>query len=185
MRNITENISRLEAMREQEKGLDSSCPDMETIPLYESISDLTRDILITLVSSYSSGTIAGFIGSCKYTQIDNAISKTLLFLYHATSEQIHDLQVNAESVKGLVCACYRDDLKPIQYTREEIREAEQYIADVYHCSGEWGIKQTPLEMKLGLTMWGLEKNPGDYSPPVSMFKQCANYWNWLCDKYPN
>ena len=70
------------------------------------------------------------------------------------------------------------------FTREEIEKAEQWIADVYHCSDCWGCKTKYSWMKLDLQETRKQKDPGDYSPPVKMYKVCADYWNRLCDLYP-
>ena len=64
-------------------------------------------------------------------------------------------------------------------------EAEQWIADVYHCSEIWGQKQTEEEMLIELTETLEWKDPDDYSPDPSLYKECAAYWNLLCELYPN
>lgn len=68
---------------------------------------------------------------------------------------------------------------------EKERNYKQWIADVYHCSGCWGQKQTEEEMLLELTETMKQKDPDDYSPDPSLYKECAAYWNALCDAYPN
>ena len=78
---------------------------------------------------------------------------------------------------------------PVKYAdyienMEELRKAKQYIADVYHCSECWGIKQTPEDMKANLTEWNLARDPGKYCPSVSLYNELAAYWNELCDMYP-
>lgn len=62
---------------------------------------------------------------------------------------------------------------------------KQWIADVYHCSECWGQKMTDDEMFLDLTENMKQKDPDDYSPDPSLYKECAAYWNELCDAYPN
>lgn len=61
----------------------------------------------------------------------------------------------------------------------------QYIANCYHCSDCWGEKMTVDDMRISLIEWNKEKNPEDYCPHPSLAKQCADYWNHLCDLYPN
>ena len=61
----------------------------------------------------------------------------------------------------------------------------QWIADVYHCSECWGQKMTEEEMLLDLTETAKQKDPDDYSPDPSLYKECAAYWNALCEAYPN
>ena len=112
---ITFSLSRLESLREQEDRLFMEHADLEAICVYDDIVDTIKDILTTLVSSYSSGTIASFIENTKYAQIDKAVNNTLYFLYNAEPEQIHDLQVDNASIKSLVCACYKGELKPGEY----------------------------------------------------------------------
>ena len=67
----------------------------------------------------------------------------------------------------------------------ELERAKQYIADVYHCSDDWGQKTTVTDMIVNLTYWNHDKAPGDYVPPVSLAPVLAIYWNELCDQYPN
>ena len=62
---------------------------------------------------------------------------------------------------------------------------KQWIADVYHCSETWGQKMTEEEMLLDLTETEKQKDPGDYSPAPYLFKECCEYWNYLCDIYPS
>lgn len=61
----------------------------------------------------------------------------------------------------------------------------QYIADTYHCSDYWGEKITTEDMYINLVEWNKGKDPEDYCPHPSLAKQCADYWNHLCDLYPN
>ena len=62
---------------------------------------------------------------------------------------------------------------------------KQYIADIYHCSCEWGIKITDDEMYMNLVEWGKEISNDLSVPDPSLYKKCAAYWNKLCDMYPN
>lgn len=64
-------------------------------------------------------------------------------------------------------------------------EYQQYIADIYHCSGTWGQKMTEEEMYISLVEWEKEKDPGDYSPSPHLFRECCEYWNELCELYPS
>lgn len=59
---------------------------------------------------------------------------------------------------------------------------EQFIADLYHCSGCWGEKVTEQEMKCNLEQW--QREGIDDCPPVESYRLCAAYWNLLCDWYP-
>ena len=78
-----------------------------------------------------------------------------------------------------------------RFTPSEIRQeseldkAKQYIADVYHCSENWGEKVTVSEMTVNLTEWNNEKDTGEYCPPVSLAPVLSIYWNELCEQYPN
>jgi hypothetical protein len=65
------------------------------------------------------------------------------------------------------------------------RDWQQWIADVYHCSGCWGQRMTADDMRITLTESQKQKDPDDYSPSPSLCKECAAYWNELCDLYPN
>lgn len=60
----------------------------------------------------------------------------------------------------------------------------QWVADVYHCSDEWGTKVTDDEMKTLLEESHIQAGTDDYVPAVSLYRQCAAYWNKLCDLYP-
>lgn len=113
--NITSDICRLETLRKQEEQAHIDGAYMEQIGLYDDVCELVKRILTALISSYGSGTIASFINNSKYLQIDKAVNNTLLFLYHAEPEQLHDLQVDNESIKNLVLACYKGELKPGNY----------------------------------------------------------------------
>ena len=64
-------------------------------------------------------------------------------------------------------------------------ECRQWIADVYHCSDTWGEKQTQKSMLCMLREVEKEKDPDDFSPHPSLYRQCAAYWNELCIAYPN
>lgn len=78
---------------------------------------------------------------------------------------------------------------PEELHQEPEKETEndytQWIADVYHCSDIWGQKMTYDEMHIMLTEHEKEKDPEDYSPAPHLFKECCEYWNSLCDMYPN
>ena len=72
-----------------------------------------------------------------------------------------------------------------EFTQQEIEQAQQWIADNYHCSDCWGCKTKYSWMKEELKEAEIGKFPSDYSPPVEMYRICADYWNELCDRYPN
>ena len=79
---------------------------------------------------------------------------------------------------------------PVKYTGliekgRHLRNARQYIADVYHCSDTWGQKMTEDEMKANLEQWQQETDPEDGCPVPELYKECTRYWNELCDMYPN
>ena len=61
----------------------------------------------------------------------------------------------------------------------------QWVADVYHCSDIWGQKMTKEEMFFTLAEHILEKDQEEYSPSPYLFEECCEYWNQLCDTYPN
>lgn len=73
-----------------------------------------------------------------------------------------------------------EELKP-----ETDTQYRQYIADLYHCSDCWGQKVTEDEMRTNLEEWNKETDPEEYVPAPYLFRQCAAYWNELCDAYPN
>ena len=62
---------------------------------------------------------------------------------------------------------------------------KQWIADVYHCSECWGNKMTDEEMLLDLAETRRQADPDEYVPDIMLYKECAAYWNRLCDMYPN
>lgn len=82
--------------------------------------------------------------------------------------------------------CYEEILKPSDedVRKKEIAEAEQFIADMYHCSDTWGEKTTEENMRVTLVELQ-DLYPDDYCPSPSLFRECAAYWNQLCDQYPN
>ena len=104
---ITKQIEYLEELEKQEQQETECHNDMELIGLYDSVVRLKKSILIHCVSSYGSGTIANIIGSTKYIQIDKAVNKTLLYLYHAEDEELHNLQVDGEGIAKLILECYK------------------------------------------------------------------------------
>lgn len=61
---------------------------------------------------------------------------------------------------------------------------KQWIADVYHCSENWGQKITVKEMYIELSESRKQCSPDDYVPDKRLSKQCADYWNKLCELYP-
>ena len=77
--------------------------------LYDDIVTVKRYTLSSIINSYSSGTIAGFIGNTKYTEIDKAVNKTLFYLFNTDDENISPLSVDMEGIKSLVCTCYHDN----------------------------------------------------------------------------
>ena len=62
---------------------------------------------------------------------------------------------------------------------------QQWIADVYHCSDCWGCKMTDEEMLLDLVESRKHADFDDYVPDPTLYKECAAYWNELCEAYPN
>ena len=104
---ITKQMEYLEELEKQEQQATECHNDMELIGLYDSVVRLKKSILINCVSSYGSGTIANIIGNTKYTQIDKAVNKTLLYLYHAEDEELHNLQVDGEGIAKLILKCYK------------------------------------------------------------------------------
>lgn len=69
--------------------------------------------------------------------------------------------------------------------KETDNNYKQWVADSYHCSEIWGQKMTEEEMLLELTETLSWKDPEDYSPDPSLYRECCEYWNSLCDMYPN
>lgn len=62
---------------------------------------------------------------------------------------------------------------------------KQFIADIYHCSDCWGIKQSEHEMLANLEQWRQEIGQEEYCPDLSQAAACVAYWNHLCDIYPD
>ena len=70
--------------------------------------------------------------------------------------------------------------------QKEIRgDYKQWVADTYHCSDCWGCKTTEEEMLLDLVETRKQADFDDYVPDPTLYKECAAYWNELCDAYPN
>lgn len=85
-----------------------------------------------------------------------------------------------------------EELTKAYWTRMRIMEKEgklgdyqQWVADTYHCSGCWGQKMTDEEMLLNLAETRRQSDPDDYVPDITLYKECAEYWNALCDRHPN
>lgn len=72
----------------------------------------------------------------------------------------------------------------MSFNQQQIEQAKQWIADVYHCSEIWGQRMTYADMRIELRESNLEKDPDDYCPPVAMYRICADYWNELCTLFP-
>jgi hypothetical protein len=62
---------------------------------------------------------------------------------------------------------------------------KQWVADSYHCSGTWGQKMTELEMLIELAETRRQTDPGEYVPDITLYRECCEYWNQLCDAYRN
>lgn len=105
---VTSQIELLHQLREKEDISESNHAELELLELYDSVVRLVKSILTTCICSYGSGTIAGIIGNTRYTEIDKAINKTLLYLYHAEPEQLHDLQVDAAGIADIIRNCYHN-----------------------------------------------------------------------------
>ena len=69
--------------------------------------------------------------------------------------------------------------------RDKSGDWRQWIADVYHCSECWGQKTTELEMLLELAESRRQADPDDFVPDITLYQECAAYWNELADAYPN
>lgn len=61
---------------------------------------------------------------------------------------------------------------------------KQWIADAYHCSDCWGQKMTDEEMLIDLAESRRQSDPDVFVPDIMLYKECAAYWNELCDAYP-
>ena len=61
---------------------------------------------------------------------------------------------------------------------------KQWISDFYHNSGMWGQKITAEEMLFFLAETRRQTEPDEYVPDISLYLECAVYWNELCVKYP-
>lgn len=72
------------------------------------IAKQKKSILIDLICSYGSGTIAGFINNSKYTEIEKAIEKALFYILHATDEQLNSISIDNESISKLIAHCYQE-----------------------------------------------------------------------------
>ena len=64
-------------------------------------------------------------------------------------------------------------------------KCKQWLADVYHCCETWGEKETSKTMFIMLAEHMKQKDPENFSPHPSLCRECAAYWNKLCDAYPN
>lgn len=104
--NITEQYRLLEELQEQDEQAFLDGNDLKQLSLYDDIVNLKKSILVTMVSSYSSGRIASIIGNTKYTMIDKAINKTLAFLFNAEEEYIYPLQCDIPGIEQLIMECY-------------------------------------------------------------------------------
>lgn len=80
--------------------------------LYDDIVIVKRYTLSTIIKSYSSGTISGYINNTKYVNIDNAINKTLYYIFNCDDQDIYQLSVDNETIKNLVIECYTNKRKP-------------------------------------------------------------------------
>jgi hypothetical protein len=79
---------------------------------------------------------------------------------------------------------YFDIIRKMQH-RDSTGDYKQWIANTYHCSGCWGQKMTEFEMLLDLAESRRQADPDDYVPDISLYHECMEYWNELCDRYPN
>ena len=75
---------------------------------------------------------------------------------------------------------------PMQYKAyiDDIEQAKQWVADVYHCSEIWGTEYSYDDMLLELQESQQQKDPDDYSPDPSLYKVCCDYWNKLAMLFP-
>lgn len=72
-------------------------------------------------------------------------------------------------------------------TKEDIAlaTAKQFIADIYHCSDNWGVTMSEDDMRENLQQWAMEADPGTPVPDISMAAELTAYWNELCRLYPS
>ena len=64
-------------------------------------------------------------------------------------------------------------------TGEDFR---QWLADLYHCCEEWGMRYTVSEFRYTVRQWAAECAELPEFVPVSA---AVRYWNQLADIYPN
>ena len=64
-------------------------------------------------------------------------------------------------------------------TSEDFR---QWLADLYHCCEEWGMRYAVSEFRHTVRQWIAEGMEVPESVPVSA---AVRYWNRLADIYPN
>ena len=103
---ITKQIELLHGLYEQEEQAAIDGNGWLETALYNDIVRLSKSILINIVCSYGSGTIANIIGNTKYIETDKAVNKTLSYLFHAEEEFFHDFNVNAADIAKLIKECY-------------------------------------------------------------------------------
>ena len=106
--NCTEQIELLDNLVNALDNAYSYHSELLASALYNYIAQLKRQIPLFSIKTSGAGTIANYINSTKYAQIDKAINKTLLFLYNAENTELFPLQVNAEGIKNLVLTCYKN-----------------------------------------------------------------------------
>ena len=85
---------------------------------------------------------------------------------------------------GFTAKDYFDCIHKMQ-ERDQAGDWRQWIADVYHCSECWGQKTTELEMLMDLAESRRQADPEDFVPDITLYKECAAYWNELAEAYPN
>lgn len=108
-KDITMQIELLNSLQEQEQTAFANHADIEQNTLYADIVRLKKSILTIIVSSYGAGTIANIINNTKYQFIDRAVCKTLVFLFHATDEQLYALPTDNAGIAQLIKSCYQDN----------------------------------------------------------------------------
>ena len=105
---MQQDIENLE-IRLEESILDGN--NMGSVALCDELCKLKYKYLLIVVSSLSSGTIAGIIGYNKYIHINNAINKTIVYLGRIKEEPAMIEQgIKPEDISELIVKCFKDPM---------------------------------------------------------------------------
>lgn len=100
--------AQLEQLEQAEQEYFINHCDLLAISVYDDIVELKKKMILDYLKYSSSGTIARIINNTRYSEIDKAVNKTILYITEqAEEEYLHDMSMQPEDIEKLIRQCYQ------------------------------------------------------------------------------